>query len=228
MSQQEHQQMDDGHSGTMEGELTVLWSSRLTVGACVCARARVNHSGQSVTGTSKSACFEKHTLACSIDSGICAEKFPSLIWFCLSRKKKKNWEERGETFESWRASDWRMSHPDWLRCRMSAVSESPCSSDRGGRGWVEREAEGGGKQRKLGGWKKDGGGPTSSFPTTFDSVRGCFGAHLQPLWCLPIHHHVMWRSHTHTGCCTCLWSHTLQSQEAKKQLTTKPMLVWRN
>lgn len=142
MSQQESQQMNDGHSETIEGELTPLWSSRLT--ACVCVRAHVNYSGQSVTGTSKSACFEKYTLACPIDSDICAEKFPSLIWFCLSRKKKKQLERKKRNFWEmegvWLAYD---SSRVWLRCRISAVSESPCSSDR------ERDrGEGEGRQRE--------------------------------------------------------------------------------
>lgn len=146
MSQQESQQMNDGHSETIEGELTPLWSSRLT--ACVCVRAHVNYSGQSVTGTSKSACFEKYTLACPIDSDICAEKFPSLIWFCLSRKKKKNnWKERKETFERWRASDWRMTHPECgsdvesLQC----LSHHAAATERGTEGRVSGE---GGRQRE--------------------------------------------------------------------------------
>lgn len=236
MSQQESQRMNDGHSKTMAGELTPLWSSRFTV--CVCVWERELQWSRCDRNI-KISLFWKNRLW-PVPSILASVLRNYLDWFNFVFPGRKN--ELEGTFERWRASDWRMTHPEWLRCRISAVSESPCSSDRerdrgeaerggwvgGWGGWVEREAERGrGKQRKLGGWKNDGGRTSSFLPPL---TRWCLSEVDLELCslcgCLPIHHHAM--SSSHTGCRTCLWSHTLQCEEAQKQLTTKSMFIWHN
>lgn len=147
MSQQESQQMNDGHSETIEGELTPLWSSRLT--ACVCVRARMWITVVKVWREHQNQLVLKNTLW-PVPSILTSVLRNSLVWFDFvfpGRKKKNNWKERKETFERWRASDWRMTHPECgsdvesLQC----LSHHAAATERGTEGRVSGE---GGRQRE--------------------------------------------------------------------------------